>query len=377
MKTGVSFLTMKKADFLFVLFSFLIWRTALFIFLFIAIKFFPLQQNFLGGGMQRYLSAPWFWAWINFDGEHYLSLTRVGYQPLTYFYFPVFPMLVRFVGKMFGDSSTAFSGLLIANISFFVALVGFWKLITLDFKRDVAKIAIILLLLFPTSYYFGSYYTESTFLALVIWSFYFARKGEWLWAGILGGVSSATRVIGAILLPSLFFEKKRKWPIVLIPSGIVVYMYYLYTKTGDPLEFLNSVSIFGDQRSSHFILLPQVFYRYFVKIIPNLDYSYFPVVFTTLLEISVAVLFIVLLATGIKKIIASYLVYGVLAYLIPTLSGSFSSFPRYALVIFPAFIVGSIYFLKLPKVLQLSIFAILLICLSMATSLFVRGYWVS
>ena len=372
-------LYMRKSDFLFILSAFLIWRITLFVFLFLALKYLPLQQNFLGGGMQNYLSNPWFWSWVNFDGEHYLTIAQVGYQPLTYFYFPVFPLLARFLGNLLGGGFTnyALAGLAVSQLAFFAALIGFWKLIRLDFNKKIARLGILLLLFFPTSFYFASYYTESVFLASVVWSFYLTRRDKWFWAGVLGGVSSATRIIGATLLPALLTEKNRKWPILLIPAGILIYMYYLNIETGDPLNFLNTVSIFGAQRSSNIIFLPQVFYRYFVKIIPNLDYNYFPVIFVTFLEILVAVLFLALLLLGIRKVKWSYLVYAALAYLIPTFSGSFSSFPRYALVIFPAFIIAALYLNKLPRVVQTLIFALLFVGLGLATCLFLRGYWVS
>ena len=370
---------MTRSDFKFIFSSFVLWRLATFLFLFLAIKFVPLQlgHNFLGGGYGNYLSEPWLWSWANFDGEHFLSIARFGYQPLTYFYFPVFPLLARFLGIALGEGAKIFSGLIVSNVSFLLALIGFWKLILLDYKRDVAKLAIVLLLLFPTSFYFGSYYSESIFLALVVWSFYFARTGKWILSGILGGVSTATRIIGAALLPALVLEKKRKWPIVLIPLGIIIYMYYLNVKTGDPFNFLNEISIFGDQRSSSFVLLPQVFYRYFVKILPVLNYQYFPGTFTTYLELASAILFLALSVLAFIKLRASYAIYLALGYLVPTLSGSFSSLPRYVLSLFPGFILLAIYSQKLSKVWKTVLFSLLFIGLAVSTCLFLRGYWVS
>src|SRR3972149_3685262 len=80
---------MKKGEFKFIITSFLGWRVLLLGFVFLAASFFPLQKLFLGGGIENYLKNPYFWSWINFDGEHYLSLALQGYLPLTYFYFRV------------------------------------------------------------------------------------------------------------------------------------------------------------------------------------------------------------------------------------------------------------------------------------------------
>lgn len=378
---------MKKSDLLFIFFSFLIWRVTLFAFLYLAIKYIPVQNNFLGGGMQNYLKTPGLWGWVNFDGEHYLAIAQMGYQPLTYFFFPVFPILCNLVGRIVGNSISvlAASGLITSNVSFLIALVGIWKLARMDFDKKVARLSILLFLFFPTSYYFGSYYTESVFLALTVWSFYFIRKDEWIWGGITGAISTATRIIGVALLPAFGWEylksKKKTFlksiGVLLVPMGIVVYMYYLYTKTGDPLNFLNTVTIFGAQRSSTFVLLPQVFYRYFFKIIPVLNYSYLPVVFVTFLELFVSLLFLFLSIFSFWKLRTSYAIYLLLGYLIPTLSGSFSSLPRYVLVLFPGFILLAHLLNKKTNAFKVTFFVLLFISLGLATCLFLRGYWIS
>ena len=166
---------------------FLVWRTLLFIILFAAIGFVPLQKDFLGGGMANYMQNPYLWSWLNFDGEHFLSIAYQGYQPLTYFFFPLFPTITCIVTKVFGNTLQlhALTGLILSNLFMFAALYGFFKLLRLDYKKKFAYLVIILLLTFPTSFYFGSYYSESLFLALAVWSFYFARKGIGGWLGCL------------------------------------------------------------------------------------------------------------------------------------------------------------------------------------------------
>ena len=383
---------MKKLDLKFIFSSFFIWRIILLIFVLLAF-FLPLQEKYIAGGLPNYLKMPWFWPWANFDGEHYLAIAIEGYPPLRYFFFPFYPLVIRFVTRFFGQSLISYvaSGLFVSHVSFFLALIGIWKLLLLDFKKDIARLTILLLLFFPTSFYFGSFYTESLFLALTVWSFYAARKGKWLWAGILGAASTATRIVGLALIPAFLVEvwlQKRKtknyklfMPIVgllLVPTGILLYMYFLNQTTGDPLAFFHSLeAIFGEQRSTSLILLPQVFYRYFFKIIPSLNFSYAPVVFSTFLELGVALLFLALSVVSFFKLRLSYAIYLALGYLIPTFSGSFSSLPRYVLVLFPGFILMATYFRKFSKILQLIIFAILVIMLFFATALFSRGYWVA
>ena len=274
--------------------------------------------------------------------------------------------------------------------AFFIGLLGIIRLIRLDFKKEIARITVILLLVFPTSFYFASFYTESLFFALAVWSFYFARKGNWVYSGLLGALATATRLVGIALIPGLIVEAWIQWKknknslntgtilgLILIPIGIFIYMYYLKVKTGDPLEFFHSVGIFGQQRSASLVLLPQVFYRYIFKILPNVNYYFFPVIFSTFIEFFSGVLFLALSVLSFYKLRFSYAVYLAAGYLIPTLSGSFSSFPRYVLVLFPAFILGALYLERYPKLVKIVAFSILLTLLGIATALFTRGYWVS
>jgi hypothetical protein len=67
----------------------------------------------------------------------------------------------------------------------------------------------------------------------------------------------------------------------------------------------------------------------------------------------------------------------VAGYLIPTLSGSFSSLPRYVLVLFPGFILMAVWLSKKSRWLQTAVLLILFLALGIATALFARGYWVA
>lgn len=379
---------------------FLTWRAMLVVFLFLAIQILPLQFDFIGGGLSEYLKKPQLWAWMNFDGEHFLDIARSGYKPLTYFFFPMYPLITRYLAQILGGNflDYVYSGLIVSHISFLIGLVGLIRLIKIDYKEQVAHTAVLLMFLFPTSFYFAGYYSEGLFFALIVWSFYFARTGRWLWAGILGALLTATRVVGVALFPALIVEafqqgREGKTNLKLaIPSafavmlGLFFYGMVLDVRVGDPLEFLHSVEIFGPQRAKEFVIIFQVFYRYVFKVIPAIDYSYFPAVFSTWLEFLSAVLFagLGLIAfiggfgkLGGYKVRPSYAIYLGVGYLIPTLSGSFSSMSRYVLVLFPGFIIMALFLSKMPKSIKLSIFTVLFLALGYATALFVRGYWIS
>jgi len=372
-----------------VVYAFVAWRVLLVVVVFLAIVLLPAQEDFLGGGRAIYESHPWIWGWINFDGEHYLSIARFGYKPLTYFFFPLYPLLVRMFAVFLGGEFWSFAagGLIFSNLFFLGALLGFVKVMRRLKMESGVVYALALLLLFPTSFYFAAFYTESLFLFLVVWCFYFALGRNWIACGVVGLLATATRVVGLAIFPAILWEwwrsggvKRRDWggflSVMLAPLGLAVYMYYLHIVTGDPLEFLHNVGIYGEQRSASIVLLPRVFYRYFFKIIPSLS-LYWPTLYVTFLEIVTGSLFLLVTILGFGRLRMSLWIYMVLAYLVPTFSGSFSSFPRYALVLFPGFILMGEYLERMPRVVKWVVFVTVFCGLCLACGMFIRGYWIA
>jgi hypothetical protein len=77
------------------------------------------------------------------------------------------------------------------------------------------------------------------------------------------------------------------------------------------------------------------------------------------------------------KINWAYLVFAWGAYVLPTLTGNFSSMPRYILVCFPLFIYVSLLLEKKPRAWRFFYLTISLIFLIINLALFTQGYWVA
>jgi len=151
-------------------------------------------------------------------------------------------------------------------------------------------------------------------------------------------------------------------------------MRFLQIQFGDPFMFFHVQPYFGAGREGDkLILLYQVFWRYFKMLwtVQKLSFTYFVVV----LEFLVGLGFLALLFLGYRKRVCfSYLVFAFFSYLTPTLTGSFSSMPRYALTLFPCFITLGLTENKIIRYLLLVIsFLLLIVC----TILFSQGYWIA
>ena len=381
----------------FITLAFVIWQAALILIIFLGNKYFPTSGAYLYTEKNIVLSPHWLWSRANFDGIHYLGIARGGYGLYQQAFFPLYPRLVGFISHLF-LGKTLLGGWVLNLVCFYLALFFFYKLLKIDFSEKISRRTLIYLLLFPTAFFFSMIYTEALFFLLIVGSFYFARNKvlsqtgsyfarnkRWWLAGILGALASATRLVGIFLLPALLFEwwqqkKSQKWdlsllPIFLIPVGLLAYMLFLKQHYGDSLMFMHVQAFFGAGRSAgRLILLYQVFWRYF-KMLVTVDkqtLTYFVVV----LEFLTALSFLTLIIFTYLKRWYPYLIFMTLAFIAPTLTGTFSSLPRYVLVLFPGFILLGLWAEKYKWVRILyPILAIplLIFCLI----LFTRGYWVA
>lgn len=387
---------MQRKTFAFIALAFIVWRLLLFIPVFVAEKkidhrkgyeytsIVNARNNHETNLLDRLLLSPW----ANFDGLHYLTIASNGYTN-NYGFFPLYPTLIAFFSFLLGanqifDSSYFFSGFIISNICFFLALVILYKLVSFDYPEKQRKIIILSVLSFPTSFFFGSIYSESLFLLLLLLSFYFARKKQWLTASFFGTLLTLTRLVGICILPALLYEfyktpekslkKFLKSGIWITPFGLIGYSIYNYIKQGDFLYFIQAQGNFLNNRSVNgIVLFPQTIYRY-IKILFTTSNSYFEW-YIALLELLGFLLAISLLVLAWKKKVRiSYIIFSLSALLIPASTGTFTGIPRYILVAFPIYIVFGLIKNKFVKFACILFSSALLFIL---TILFIRGYYIS
>lgn len=336
----------------------------------------------------KIFNPPFFWNRASFDGMHYLDIARKGYDIHQQAFFPFYPKLIKWLTPTFAGRDLM-AGMIVSYFSFFFSLFLLYKLVRLDYKDEVARRTVIFLVIFPTSFFFGLVYTESLFLFLLLASFYSVRKERWLLAGIFGALAANTRLVGVFIFPALLYEwwlmEKREVrsgkldkaikiiPLLLIPLGLLSYMRFLWLKHNDPLMFIHSQPFFGAGRSGgRIILLYQVFWRYLKMIFTT---KADPLYFTVWLEFLVAIGFIFLLIKAYtRKVRISYLIFSGLSFIAPTISGTFSSLPRYVLILFPCLIyLGAMK----NNLLRRSLIVVFVVLGIVCATLFFRGYWIA
>src|SRR5258708_2790598 len=136
---------------------FFVWRLLLFLIAYLSPFFIP---NF-GGRFPYYQSLListhlpyWIWGFANFDGVHYITIAQHGYiAQYTQAFFPFYPILIHLLNLF---ESPLLTGLVLSNFFFFLALFFLYKLFLDDYSPTDSFKALILLVSFPTAFYFGA-----------------------------------------------------------------------------------------------------------------------------------------------------------------------------------------------------------------------------
>lgn len=310
--------------------------------------------------------------WAHFDGAHYLKLAQYGYVDQgTQAFFPVYPLLIRAFATLGIGYVTVGQVISLLSLTLTLTLLYLWH-------GRTAFLTIASLLLFPTSFFLGALYTESFFLLLTISFFLALSRQSFGWAFLLAAVASGTRLAGSLLVISLalaLWHSSRRYLLLLLPlalSGLFVYMSFLHSRFGDPLAFVHVQAMFGAGRSGgEVVLLPQVLYRY-AKIILTVTPTTLAY-WLSVLELATFIGFFFWVIRRLRSLTVPTSTYIITSLLLPTLSGTLSSLPRYALVILPFLLVPTTK-LTLTKVLILIVSTLLLVYLF---SLFAQGLFVA
>lgn len=281
------------------------------------------------------------------DINWYREIAERGYErrPFTtekqanWAFFPLFPILWYLASHVTGEYP--FSGMALSAICFFFTLLLLHKTI-LEFGWNVpdADRTVFYLAAFPVSYFFSLPLTESLFLFLTVGCFYAAKREAWLIAGIFGALASATRITGVLLLPALaliYWQTYRTLrprlnflPLLLIPTGLLAFMFFLYRITGNAFAFKDIGVTWG--RKPGFFLKP--LFEYLT------DPLLLAIPWDFRLMNFLAVTAVLICGLVLLKWRRWSLAFYTLASTFVALSSSLlQSQARYAMVVFPAFIV--------------------------------------
>lgn len=288
---------------------------------------------------------PWLEPWQRWDTPQYQAIAERGYSAFETAFFtpPLFPYLMRWTAPLFGGNTLA-AGLFVSGLAFLGCLLAIHRLARFELHDESAAMrTVVYLAFFPAAVFLVAAYNESLFLLGAILCLYWARKEQWLAAGLTGGFAALARLPGILLLLPLTYAAweawrrglRRGWGAPLSMGTILAgwYAYQWIVLHQPPTAILTA----QNQRGGYLTLPGLNIVEAFRRILTG------QLVFENLLEVGFTLTFIVLTIFIWKKLARLYGLYAA-ALMLFFLSRMGSPQPlvsmtRYCLEIFPAFLL--------------------------------------
>lgn len=276
------------------------------------------------------------------DAYWYLDVAQNGYYLrgdktlANVVFFPLYPLLMRAAGLLTGGN-LPLAGWIVSSVFLALALMAL-MLLTREFHPGVdPMLPGVFLLAYPTAFFLNAIYSESLFLFLSLATVLCARRGQFVWAGVWAALASATRVAGVFLFAILAIEfvqahgwrallTRRVWPLALAPVGILAFFGYHWFAFGDFFLYLTVQRWFG---------------RDFETVLADFAIRNNPDLVNTILDLSYAVLAVVLAIIALLRVRFSYGVYMLVSLGIALSTGTVLGIARYAMVLFPIYLIGA------------------------------------
>ncbi|MFN8621441.1 MAG: mannosyltransferase family protein [Chloroflexota bacterium] len=290
------------------------------------------------------------------DANHYVTIARDGYPAGTdeIAFSPLYPLAIRLVHALIGRlpmevDAYRVAAVLVANAAMVAAVLLLAELARGEGGErgaggeGFAGRATWALLVFPTSVFLSVAYSESLFLALTIGVAVALRRDRWILAGGLGALAALSRPQGVLIVALIAAEAlagrdrlhdRRAWlhaaiAVVLPGLALLGWMAWQAAMLGDPLAFVHVQG--GWARG---LVLPwDTFLRFFGG--PLTVHSGLHSLVDLAFTLGAAALVVAAWRTERWPLAA----YATLLLIVPLCTGTLLSMPRFALGIFPIFLV--------------------------------------
>ena len=307
-----------------------------------------------------------------YDASWYRAIAVHGYAdphlggPVTVFY-PGYPLViaalywpVRLVGDLLagaGQFAPVANGivlpgamLLISNLALLGALLVLWRLYEPRFGSRATILGTGFLLAAPTSFFLSAGYSESLFVLVVAASFLNAERGRWLQVSLLGAAACLIRFPGFFLiipLAMIWATKPRRaprWPALgglgIFAIGALAYPAWLWAVSGDVLAYLHLQETHHRGLSGPWTAVGAMIdqARNAVRVLrghpSNQRLNDVPTIAANSLALVVGIATAIV---GWARLHAYEVVWVILVFLVPLLTGTGESLDRYWLAAFPIF----------------------------------------
>jgi len=332
----------------------------------------------------------WLQGWAQWDSGWYSGIAQGGYgyipgRQSTIAFFPSYPLLMRAVGVVVGNTYAA--GFVVTLASGAAAARLFFGWLSARMTPPKAWAALGLLLLYPYAFFlYGAVYPTAFFVMTVVGAFVLLERDHPVLAGIVGALATGARPTGVVLVVALAvraYERRKElgdenrpvwWDagVLLSALGLGAFCLYQWRKFGDPFAFITIQSAW-DQESGVRTWLKVRFFEDLTtlgnrNVLASLSYLAHPVLTLGALA---------LVPRVFRRFGYGYGVYALLIVLVPALSTkNFFGMGRYLLAAFPCFAVLGELLAERPKLARV-VYPVAAIGLVALTAAYSQGQYLS
>jgi hypothetical protein len=337
----------------------------------------------------------WLAGWAQWDSGWYHEIASKGYsfvagQQSTVAFFPAYPVVVRIVDVVVGDTYVA--GIVVT----FVCGVGVAVLLATWLRARLsppaAWAALLAFLLFPYAFYlYGVVYADALFVAALLGAFLLLEADRPVLAGLAGAVATAARPVGVVLIVALavralersgaldrsatgrFDWRRARWTdagVLLSVLGLGAWCVYLWSRFDDPFAFATA------QAAWHQGAGPETWLKFqFFRDVADLRSPRAWVLFMAHPALTIAAA--CLLPRVFRRFGTGYGVYASLLIGLSALSTkNFFGMARYLLAAFPIFAVLGELLVERPSLRRVAL-TVSGVGLVVLTAIFGTGYYLS
>jgi len=302
------------------------------------------------------------------DVSWYMDIAENGYEHRPYSdekqanwaFYPLWPAILWASNIVFSDM--LIPGLVITNLLFGLSAVYLYKLLLLDFDKDIALSTSILLVVFPFSYFCSRPGPEALFLLLTVASLYYAKKHQWIVVSLLGALATLSRLQGILLLLPLLYiyykqyksstvGKAKLLALSMMPISLFSFMLFLYALTGNLFASFDIQKIWDNNTTypfdslARFIASPNIIHYYgFDMSVVAFIFVFFSVVLTIMM----------IMRRDIPK---EYIIYAVLSMFLIIARDTTAGSLRYLVPVFPLHLTLALTLYKRRMFYEITFFA--------------------
>jgi Gpi18-like mannosyltransferase len=284
------------------------------------------------------------------DVVWYVEIAQNGYESreftvdrhASWAFYPLWPLFLKLSSVLIADMVLA--GIILSTILFLLSVILLYKLISIDFSKDIAMLTAVIMVIFPSSYFGLRPGPESLFLFLAIGSLLYARQNNWVLAGVLGALATLSRLQGVLLfLPLLYIyyqqyrSTKAHAPaalgLLLIPAALLSFMVYMYWLTGNLFASFDIQQVWDNNLSYPFAAMVQ-----FLSVPHIIHYYGFDLSLVSFVFVFFAIILTVAMVR-MPHMRAEYIIYTMLSIYLIIARDTLTASLRYLMPVFPLYLI--------------------------------------